>query len=117
LTDSKFGTKQPMNALAEDSRLIIVAGSDTTAATLTCAFYHLAKNPAVYKKLQRCVDTVFPGGDKEFNYTTAASSLPFLEGVINETMRLTPAVPAGLMRTTPLEGIHFALTPLLRILN
>jgi cytochrome P450 len=111
-----LGTKLPSNALNEDSRLIIIAGSDTTAASLTNAFYFMAKDPAVYKKLQRIVDTAFPGGESDFNYTTAAS-LPFLDGIINETLRLTPSVPEGLMRTTPAEGLHPLHPSLLRTLN
>lgn len=38
--------------LIGDSRLIIVAGSDTTAATLTHLFYFLAKYPEVVKNLR-----------------------------------------------------------------
>jgi cytochrome P450 len=104
-----LGTKLPPTAVNEDARLIIIAGSDTTAATIANAFYFIAKYPAVFKKLQHVVDAAFPGGDADFDYSTA-SSLPFLEGIINETLRLKPAVPGGLMRMTPAEGNRLPLS-------
>ena len=44
--------KAALNQLYADSRLIIVAGSDTTAATLTHLFYHLAGDSSVVHKLR-----------------------------------------------------------------
>ncbi|KAA8901371.1 cytochrome P450 67 [Sphaerosporella brunnea] len=104
LTDSKLDTKLPSQAINEDSRLIIIAGSDTTASTLAHAFYFLAKYPGAYKKLQNVLDAAFPGGDAEFSNATACG-LKFLEGVIFETLRLKPAVPGGMLRMTPPEGL------------
>ena len=34
--------------------------------------------------------------------------LPHLNGIINETLRLHPAVPTGGLRQTPPEGVHVA---------
>ena len=39
--------------LVGDARLIIVAGSDTTAATLTYLFYHLALSPIIVQNLRK----------------------------------------------------------------
>ena len=92
----------PLNANA-DARLVIVAGSDTTAGTLTWLFAELCKNPALFKKLQKAIDEAV--GDKDFLDCNDLAEIPLLDGVINETLRLHPAVPSGVQRETPPEGI------------
>ncbi|KAF8600093.1 cytochrome P450, partial [Ceratobasidium sp. AG-I] len=70
---------------------ILVAGRDTTAATLTFAVYLLATNPEVMQKLRK---EVFEHGGSS-NYPTSDSfrEMKYLRAVINETLRLFPAVP------------------------
>ncbi|KAJ5546438.1 hypothetical protein N7494_004023 [Penicillium frequentans] len=92
-------------ALHEDSRVILVAGSDTTATTLASILYYLAKNPAVLSKLQRLLDEAMPGGSGEWSYEKA-KSVTYLDDVINETLRLRPAVMEGGYRVTPPEGLQ-----------
>lgn len=60
--------------------------------------YYLATHPAVYAKLQKEVDEAYGVHD-------IAQPLPYLEAVINETLRLKPVVPSGQMRVTPPEGL------------
>jgi cytochrome P450 len=92
------------HAKDQDCRVVIVAGSDTTASSIAGFFYYLTLYPAVYKKLQRTLDEHFPGGDT--TYTNAVGSrIPYLDAVIHETLRLQPPVPAGLPRETPPEGL------------
>lgn len=43
-------------ALHQDSRLVIIVGSETTATTLTSALFYLAKYPIVQTKLQHQLD-------------------------------------------------------------
>lgn len=92
-------------ALYEDSRLVLVAGSDTTGTTLTSILYYLAKNPAILAKLQRLLDEAMPGGSDEWSYEKARS-VTYLEDVINETLRLRPSVSEGGFRVTPAEGLQ-----------
>lgn len=126
LTD---GLNLPDTAVNEDSRLIIIAGrcvtflhqsrvkltraysSDTTAAALANAFYYITANAAVFKKLQATLDQLFPGGDADYNYAEG-SRIPYLDGIINEALRLKPPVPGGLSRITPPQGApHSSLPP------
>lgn len=86
--------------LTGDSRLIIVAGSDTTAATLTHIFYHLAKDQSQIKVLRQEIRTL--NGDLQ---ASKLLTLKHLNGVINESLRLHPPVPGGVSRLTPPEGI------------
>lgn len=86
-----------------DSRLVIIAGSDTTSATLTYLFYHLCLEPHHIAKLREELEPIFtPGSPNECRDIQYA---PYLNGVINETLRLHPAVPSGLLRQTPPEGL------------
>jgi cytochrome P450 len=89
--------------LESDSRLIIVAGSDTTAAALTYTFYHLAKDPSQVETLRKEIKP-FQGSDGEFNVKDLQSA-DHLNGIINEALRLHPPVPSGTLRVTPPEGI------------
>ncbi|PWY85897.1 cytochrome P450 [Aspergillus heteromorphus CBS 117.55] len=93
--------------LGGDSRLIIVARSDTTATTLAGIFYQLARHPDEVRKLRAelapYVDANEPAG--EF-LDAKISHLEHLNGVINEGLRLYPGIPSALPRETPPEGIH-----------
>ncbi|KAI3289225.1 hypothetical protein DTO002I6_6967 [Penicillium roqueforti] len=94
-------------ALNEDGRLMIIAGSDTTGTTLAHALYFLAKTPTAYKKLQKELSDVFGKVAEPSQFTNSKlQNLPYLEAVINETLRLKPAVPSGQPRLTPPEGLQ-----------
>lgn len=86
-----------------DGRLIVVAGSDTTAAALTYVFYHLAADPTQVEKLRTELATrLRPGAP--FGVRDVQSG-PHLNGVIHEALRMHPPVPSGAPRLTPPEGI------------
>ncbi|KAH7333161.1 cytochrome P450 monooxygenase-like protein [Rhexocercosporidium sp. MPI-PUGE-AT-0058] len=89
--------------LVGDSRLIIVAGSDTTAATLTYLFYHLASSPSLVDNLRKEL-TPLMKQDGSFD-NKELQSAEYLNGIINETLRLHPPVPSGVSRVTPKEGV------------
>ena len=88
--------------LSGDARLIVVAGSDTTAIAMTYAFYYLASNPAQVEKLRDelkpLIDSDAPFNVRDVQYAK------HLNGVINESLRLYPPVPSGTQRITPPEG-------------
>ncbi|CBX98473.1 hypothetical protein LEMA_P098820.1 [Plenodomus lingam JN3] len=89
--------------LNSDARLLVVAGSDTTAATLSWIAYELCKNPKVQSRLLRDINSTV--SKKGFLGVDDVANIPYLDGVINEAMRLHPAVPSGVQRETPPEGI------------
>lgn len=89
--------------LNADARLMIVAGSDTTHATLTWLVWELCANPDVQAKLRKVTDEMAP--EKSFLETDDLKNCPLLDGAINEALRLHPAVPSGMSRETPPEGL------------
>jgi cytochrome P450 len=77
----------------------IVAGSDTTAITLTYLIWAVLKQP----ELQRALEDEVYG--LKYDFADAdLEALPLLNAVIEETLRLYGAAPASVPRTTPLGG-------------
>ncbi|KPM41803.1 hypothetical protein AK830_g4686 [Neonectria ditissima] len=91
-----------------DANLIVVAGSDTTSASLTCILFELATHPQACVKLQKELDEYF--SQHETPEHMSLSKLQYLQAVIDEAMRLYPAVPSGLQRMTPPEGLFIGET-------
>ena len=85
---------------------IFVAGTDTSAATLVWAMTGLMKNPKVMKNVQEEVKNL--KGDKPFIYEGDLQNLPYLKAVVEEIMRLHPAVPLLVppetIQTSHIEG-------------
>jgi cytochrome P450 len=80
--------------LALEGLLAILAGSDTVNGSLSCAFYYLICNPAVYEHLQEEVDAAFPSGEEPLD-VVKLTHMEWLNACINETLRLQPPVPSG----------------------
>lgn len=97
-----------LNMLQGDARLIIVAGSDTTAATLTHIFYYLAKDPSQIDKLRYELSPLVESNGEVQH--TKIQNAKHLNGVIDEALRLNPPVPSAVHRLTPPEGIDIGGT-------
>lgn len=82
---------------------MVVAGSDTTYASLTWLVWELCTHKDVQSKLCRVIDEIAP--EKDFLDTSDVHHCPLLDGAINESLRLHPPVPSGVPRVTPSEGI------------
>ncbi|KAJ5933489.1 hypothetical protein N7454_005818 [Penicillium verhagenii] len=83
--------------------MLQIAAGDTTLSALTYSMYRLAINPDIQLALRREIENHADVSNLEFE---AIQNLPLLESVINETLRVHPAVPSGLPRLTPPEGIY-----------
>ena len=86
-----------------DSRLIVVAGSDTIAIVLTHIFYYLAKHPAHVQNLREELKSIWRP-DETFNVRDVQNA-KHMNGIINEVLRMHPPVPSGVFRKTPPQGI------------
>ncbi|KAJ0418761.1 benzoate 4-monooxygenase cytochrome P450 [Aspergillus carlsbadensis] len=101
-------TPKGMFALEAEAELVIVAGSDTTAATLTNATFELIRNPDQVTKLRVEFDSL--GKDLANLTPEDLMKLPHLNAVINETLRLYPPVPSGVQRKTGPQGLRIGET-------
>jgi hypothetical protein len=81
---------------------LVVAGSETTATTVTAALYFLLTNAHVHRRLVIEVRSAFQNKD-EITITTV-NKLEYMLACLNETMRILPAVPGGLPRVVPPGG-------------
>lgn len=78
----------------------IVAGSGTTAVTLTYLVWAVLCHPGIQKKLEAEVSQLEP------DYTDAnLEKLSYLNAVIDETLRLYGAAPGSLPRQAPRGGV------------
>lgn len=78
--------------------LILFAGHDTTAHTMTWFTYEMAKHPEYQARLQAEVDAMFDVlGGRDMTYDDC-SKLPFMTRCVMETLRLWTAVPNGTFR-------------------
>ena len=99
-------------ALYGDAFLMMVAGSHTTAATLTMLFYELACHRDIQEKLRREIfcSRAFKknpddDGSREDLDATSLEGLPFLNACISESLRLYPPIPTGSIRQTVEKAI------------
>ncbi|KAI0515085.1 cytochrome P450 monooxygenase-like protein [Xylaria bambusicola] len=78
---------------------LIIAGSETTATSLSGTTFFLLKNPDCMAKLQSEVRGAFTSVEEITGDSTAG--LPYLHGVVEESLRLFPPVPFSMPRYSP----------------
>ena len=91
------------NIKANGTLRLVIAGADTTTITMRALFYYTLKHPRVWKKLVEEVRAVAPR-DRPMPYQDARV-LPYLDAVIQETVRYHPAVSMSMERIVPDTGL------------
>ncbi|KAH7002481.1 cytochrome P450 [Ilyonectria destructans] len=101
--------KPPYSAwyIALSGHGFIVAGSESTSITLTYVVWLLIKHPDIQRRLRVELQTV-PQDDRG----AYLASLPFLDAVIKETLRIYPPAPSAMPRVVPsggaeVEGVRY----------
>ena len=112
-----FRSQQPRafhdrRAVYADAQAVMVGGTDTLSALLTHCFYYLAQSAAMRGQLRQELSPVLgkscPG---EFAYRDL-SSLPCLDSVVTETLRMhSPACNNGPRTTTENTFIEGSVIP------
>lgn len=102
MLDFDKNNEAEMDKVVMNASVLIVAGSETTATTLSGVTYLLLSNP---DKLARLTDEVRNAFQSEEDITMAkASQLDYMLACLEETMRLYPPVPIGMPRIVPKGG-------------
>ncbi|KUJ06610.1 cytochrome P450 [Mollisia scopiformis] len=83
----------------EEMSLFMIAGADTTSTTATFTLLLLVNNQDKLKKLVEEIDFAFPSIHDSITFAKT-QDLPYLNAVINESMRRMPIVALGLARWT-----------------
>ncbi|KAJ0119083.1 hypothetical protein J7T55_013318 [Diaporthe amygdali] len=89
--------------IIDEAQAYIIAGTDTTAITLTYAVWRVCQNPKIRDRLVEELQQL-PEDFKDHD----AMKLPYLNQVIEESLRLHSAAPSGLPRIVPPEGANMA---------
>ncbi|KAL2278404.1 hypothetical protein FJTKL_14499 [Diaporthe vaccinii] len=103
--DKDISAAPTTEALEYDSRLVLLAGSDTASSTLANALFFLCKNVGAQNKLREQLRQVMPGGTQQWDYEKV-QLVTFLDDIIAETFRLRPAVLVAGSRETPEAGLQ-----------
>lgn len=82
--DPETGEPMSDDLIRDELVSIMMAGTETTAATLTWAFHELSENPAVEQQLRSELQRVL--GDRSVTYDDLAA-LPYTRAVISEVLR------------------------------
>ncbi|KAI0152110.1 cytochrome P450 [Hypoxylon sp. NC0597] len=89
----------------------LAAGHDTSALSLTWACYLLAldqtRQSTLRSEVQEALASAGKSADGELDISSTLERLPFLNGVLNETLRLYPSIPVTIRvaaRDTALAG-------------
>ncbi|KAL7271727.1 hypothetical protein RUND412_005495 [Rhizina undulata] len=101
--DSETGATLSISDIENEATNLLVAGTDTTAITLTYSIWAIIRHPKIRRKLLDELATLpIDFGDAQLR------KLPYLNAIINETLRLYGAAAGSLPRVVPFGGKEFA---------
>jgi len=94
-TDDDGKAKLTRQQVIDNALLLILAGSETSANTLTNIMLLLGMHPHVWEKLVQEQQSVVNKHGDTFTKTLIDNECPYLEAVIKEVMRLIPVSGGG----------------------
>lgn len=104
----KYPARSEYNRILAASEMMdhLIAGYETTGVTLAYAMYELSRNPDALSKLRSELLTLSPpikpsNSDQSLPSFQSIESLPYLEAVVRETLRVYAAAGAPQPRVTP----------------
>ncbi|CAK3989152.1 cytochrome P450 [Lecanosticta acicola] len=99
--------------LVDQMMTFLAAGHETTSSAFTWATFLLATHAEIQKALRKEIQENMPSPNTQppadFDLATVLESLPLLNGVCNEVIRLYPTVPTTVrdaVKDTQLAGVH-----------
>jgi cytochrome P450 len=98
--------EKTLQRFCDEGEILLGAGGETTAKTLTTTFFYLTENPAILARLRRELQTVMPDPTSTPACTTL-EALPYLSAIVSEGLRLSYGVTTRLPRIAPTETLHY----------
>lgn len=103
------GTVPSAGSLYEEGQALMFAGADTVGNTLMLGTYYLLRQPETYQNLKKELMATWPSLESSPDMRTL-DSLPYLNAVIKESLRMSSGVVSGLLRFVPPQGARIAGT-------
>ncbi|KAH7026802.1 fusicoccadiene 8-ol C-15 hydroxylase [Macrophomina phaseolina] len=103
LRANETGREMTASEITTNSALFIDAGSETTASMLSGCLFYLLKNPASLEKLTTTIRNTYAAEDDMT--PTSLAQIPYVNAVIDESLRMFMPVPASLPRVTPAPDV------------
>lgn len=98
--------EKTVTRLAQDGQILVQGGTLTTSWTLAIATFHLLNDPAALRKLRDELFAAIPDPQDIIPLGTL-EALPFLRGVVKESLRLGFGTSGRLARIAPDEDMHY----------
>jgi cytochrome P450 len=92
--------------LGDEAMVLVMAGSETTASTLAVIMYHLLADRQLLARLKAELKTAMPDPN-EPPVAARLDSLPFLNALIEESLRLYPGASFRQDRVAPDEDLVY----------
>lgn len=105
--DTRYETETPLSEeeILGNLRVILTAGSETTATHLCGAtWFLLTHSPSLLRAQAEVRNAYTVPEDINLRSLNKPGSLPFLNAVIQETLRCYPSIPSTLPRVTGSQG-------------
>ncbi|KAF8955653.1 high nitrogen upregulated cytochrome P450 monooxygenase 2 [Flammula alnicola] len=87
-----------------ESVLTILAGSDTTATVLRNIMYYLLAYPDYFQAVRKEIDKTFSFEEQGSIELAKLPSMKLLNAIINETLRMLPALSTSIQRAPPKDS-------------
>ncbi|KAI9926006.1 hypothetical protein ASPWEDRAFT_107650 [Aspergillus wentii DTO 134E9] len=92
--------------LKDESLILLSAGTETTSRALTVMSFYLSRDPAMRSRLRDELKQVMPTPTSPVTWPEL-ERLPYLTGVVNESLRLSYGVIIRLPRVAPTEALQY----------
>ncbi|KUI72798.1 Isotrichodermin C-15 hydroxylase [Cytospora mali] len=90
----------PTKTIEAQATVVILAGSETSSVAETAAVYFMLTHPHIYEKLRADVRAAFDHVE-EIKLQDVLSKLPYLDAVVQETLRIHAPLANGFTRYVP----------------
>ncbi|KAL2408013.1 Cytochrome P450 monooxygenase [Exophiala dermatitidis] len=113
LRDSDLpSSEKSLERLCDEAEIVLGAGSETTAATLSRIWFYLLQSPSILARLRAELRTIIPSPDSPIPKLSVIERLPYLSAVISEGLRISYSVTTRTPRIAPNETLHYKDWPI-----